>query len=692
MQKSNIFIILPFKESLNQNFAGAVSIYVQDTVKYSTYKKNIKIISSDGKNKSIFRNKKYILDFCNKYNNQEIDIIEIHNRPEYVKYIKKYFPNTKIVLTFHNDPLTLRGSTKLNERELLLNQCSKIVFISRWVQNKYFKSFKNSNFINTDIIYNGIKKLKKKYSKKKDILFVGKLNHAKGYSIYVDAAKKFKEYDKTWNFIAIGDEPRKKIFPDRKIVKEIGYKTNKEILKYYGNSEIAVGNSVWDEPFGRVALEASSRQCLPIISNIAGLTESKKIGYVLKENNSEELFKILKKLTNSTLLRRQLQLKYFNNNKFDIKKISKSIDNIRSSILNKNIRKKPNKNLKILHIANFNELSDGRLFYSFANKLNNGFVKDKHIVHTLSDRLYLKKNKSLFHPFTNFSNYTNFNNKIINTIINFTPDLIIFGHVFNIENRIFDYCKSNNILTANWFIDSISKDFLNRKKKLNFINLVNKVDKSFITSSPDYFKNNKIFKKLHFIPNPVDSAIDNNRNYRNNNLEYDIFIAISHGQNRAILKKGKNDERENIFSYAIKHLNQFKFASFGINNTEPIWGSNFFYHLKRSKIALNISRGSYQKMYSSDRLSSLMGNGLLVFLENKTGLTKMFKNNKDAVFFKTKVDLIKKINFFLKNDKLRKNIARSGCIKYHKKYSNLHVARYILSKLKLNNHKISWFK
>ena len=113
---------------------------------------------------------------------------------------------------------------------------------------------------------------------------------------------------------------------------------------------------------------------------------------------------------------------------------------------------------------------------------------------------------------------------------------------------------------------------------------------------------------------------------------------------------------------------------------------------ERSKIALNISRGSYQKMYSSDRLSSLMGNGLLVFLENKTGLTKMFKNNKDAVFFKTKVDLVKKINFFLKNDKLRKNIARSGCIKYHKKYSNLHVARYILSKLKLNNHKISWFK
>jgi hypothetical protein len=41
-----IFIILPFKESLNKNNAGAVSIFVKDTTRYSKYKKYIKIISS----------------------------------------------------------------------------------------------------------------------------------------------------------------------------------------------------------------------------------------------------------------------------------------------------------------------------------------------------------------------------------------------------------------------------------------------------------------------------------------------------------------------------------------------------------------------------------------------------------------------------------------------------------------------
>ena len=35
--KKNIFIILPYKESLNPSKAGAVSIYVQDTFKYTKY-------------------------------------------------------------------------------------------------------------------------------------------------------------------------------------------------------------------------------------------------------------------------------------------------------------------------------------------------------------------------------------------------------------------------------------------------------------------------------------------------------------------------------------------------------------------------------------------------------------------------------------------------------------------------------
>ena len=37
-------------------------------------------------------------------------------------------------------------------------------------------------------------------------------------------------------------------------------------------------------------------------------------------------------------------------------------------------------------------------------------------------------------------------------------------------------------------------------------------------------------------------------NYSNKYLEYDVFVAISHGQNRGILKKGKIGESYNVGS------------------------------------------------------------------------------------------------------------------------------------------------
>ena len=82
--KKDIFIILPFKESLDPNQAGAVSLYVKDTTKHSKYKNEISIISSDNlKNKSqLFRNKNYITNFCEKYKSTNIKIIEISSNDQ----------------------------------------------------------------------------------------------------------------------------------------------------------------------------------------------------------------------------------------------------------------------------------------------------------------------------------------------------------------------------------------------------------------------------------------------------------------------------------------------------------------------------------------------------------------------------------------------------------------------------------
>ena len=85
-------------------------------------------------------------------------------------------------------------------------------------------------------------------------------------------------------------------------------------MKYYEKSEIAIGNSIWQEPLGRIAIEASSRKCCPIISNVGGLIESKEIGIVLKKNDTNNILDILIKLTSKKSLLRKLQNEFYRKN------------------------------------------------------------------------------------------------------------------------------------------------------------------------------------------------------------------------------------------------------------------------------------------------------------------------------------------------------------------------------------------
>ena len=54
-----------------------------------------------------------------------------------------------------------------------------------------------------------------------------------------------------------------------------------------------------------------------------------------------------------------------------------------------------------------------------------------------------------------------------------------------------------------------------------------------------------------------------------------------------------------------------------------------------------------------------------------------FLNKKEIVYYNNKQDLIKKIIFYSKNDKLRSKIAKKGYQKYHRYFSNKIVANYI---------------
>ena len=306
-----ISILLPYKENFSPIYAGAVSLFVKDTVKISKYKNNITIYGNTNlkkiynlkysnldlkKDLLASQSKTYVDRFIEEETRNKSDIIEVHNRPIYIKYLINEKVDSNFVLYFHNDPLSMTGSKTINDRKLLLSKCEKIIFNSQWSKKRFLQGIKSS-FINSDkllVIYQSAKRSKIDKTKKlKWITFVGKLNKSKGYDIYGNAVCKILDKYKDWRGIVIGDEQRDKIIFQHKNLKILGFLKHEKVLDILSKTSIAVACSRWDEPLGRTSLEASSKGCAVIISNKGGLPETVTNAIILQKLDRKILFKKL---------------------------------------------------------------------------------------------------------------------------------------------------------------------------------------------------------------------------------------------------------------------------------------------------------------------------------------------------------------------------------------------------------------
>ena len=690
-----IATILPYKENYTFSKAQAAAIWVCDFFKYSKYqhrnyifgntntkdyltKNYININISNLKSKLSSTTKEYCKNIINKIKHENFDIIEIHNRPLIFNYLKKNI-NSKYILYFHNDPLSMNGSKTSNERLNLLIGLDKIVFVSKWVQDRFFIDLDKKLSDKTEIVYPSIQKIKKKNKKEKKITFVGKLNTSKGYDIYKDAITKILDEYQDWKAYSIGDEDRKRPIINHHNHQELGFLKHKEVLNFLNKSEIAVVPSRWEEPFGRTALESSSRGCATIISNRGGLPETTDHCIILKKLNSKELFKEIKKLILNPKLRKKIQNNGFKNIKHLVKNNSEFIDRIRNSLIQNFSLNYIRNKLRIINIYNTGQKNFHRLYnISLGKKFTNGFIRNGHDVLEISDRDFIRQNRNIFQA----KNIDKFQDYLVNTSKNYNPDLIFFGHTQNISPETIREFKNLNdkLIISQWNEDPVMKSLNYSKKNIENIRKYSEiVDHNFVTTHPSVLKKQKInIKNLHFLFIPVDKNIECFDVSKKNPIK-DLFYAMSHGVNRATLKKGKNDSRIHFLNNLIKKLENIDYDFYGFQNKEPIWGNDFYRALVNSKMGLNLSRGLPTKHYSSNRIASLMGNGLLTFVDKKTELDDMF-NNKEIVMYENIHDLTNKINFYKKNDNLRSKIASAGRKKYFKLFNELKTTKYIIDK------------
>jgi len=691
-KKLSIATILPYKENYSLEKASAASLWVSEFFKNSKFK-NDNFIYGNTKSKN-FLTKNYINiklkslkskfqsttseysdNLIKEINKKSFNLIEVHNRPLILFNLIKKIQN-RFILYFHNDPLSMKGSKTIDERLFILKNVEKIIFVSEWVKKRFFLDIDPKFSDKVDVIYPSVNKQKatKKY---KFIIFVGRLNHSKGYDIFSEAIQNILTEFPKWKAFSVGDEERRTIYINHNQHKELGFLNHKKTLNILNQSEISVVPSRWEEPFGRTALESASRGCATIISNKGGLTETTDQAIVLKNLDHKSLYKEIKNLILNNKKRKIIQKISRQKVKHIISTNTKLIDQIRFSVYPfYKINIIENK-IKIINLYNQGQKLNHRLFnISLGKKFTNGFTRNGHDVLEISDRDFIKNSKSfnlLKDSRVNFQNY------LIETCKNYNPDLLFFGHTRNIELSTINELKTlnKNLIISQWNEDPVMPSLSYSKQNISNIRLyAGSVDHNFITTDPSVLKKKINLDNFHFFFVPVDKNIERFNVFKMNPKK-DLFYAMSHGVNRAILKKGTEDNRVKFLDKLVKKISKIKYDFYGFANKQPIWGNNFNNALINSKMALNLSRGKPTKYYSSNRIASVIGNGLLTFIDNKVQMSDFFNKN-EIIFYNDINDLSDKIKFYSANDKLRKKIAENGKKKYFKLFNEINVAKYLV--------------
>ena len=153
--------------------------------------------------------------------------------------------------------------------------------------------------------------------------------------------------------------------------------------------------------------------------------------------------------------RKTLQKLGFKNVKHLIKDNSNLIDQIRGSLIQKFSLNFIRNKLRIINIYNTGQKLNHRLYnISLGKKFTNGFIRNGHDVLEISDRDFIKQNRTF-----SLSASTNdkFQKYLLETFKNYNPDFLFFGHTKNIELETIDKFKSTNknLVISQWNEDPI---------------------------------------------------------------------------------------------------------------------------------------------------------------------------------------------------------------------------------------------
>lgn len=317
--------------------------------------------------------------------------------------------------------------------------------------------------------------------------------------------------------------------------------------------------------------------------------------------------------------------------------------------------------MKIVHVSNFTTKWNGENYFTIPYKLNNGLTRLGHNVFSVCDRdiadSYLFGLRTLGHGYAN--------RKVLRICDEIRPDFLLLGHCTLIEPETIVAIRAlvPGLHIAHWNCDPLF--FPNNIARLKA--LAPLVDATFVTTAGPLMQSiGEGNRRVAFMPNPVDSSIETLRVFEQADLPVDLLFMGSADKERAAtcdaIRKG---------------IPGLRFETRGFGGATPVFGAKLFDLMSRCKMGLSLSRRDDIPLYASDRMSIMMGNGLLTFVDRRTGFDKVFGD--DAILsFAGISELIVKLEDLRRDDARRRNIAQKGWKKVHELFDSTRIAEWIL--------------
>ncbi len=332
--------------------------------------------------------------------------------------------------------------------------------------------------------------------------------------------------------------------------------------------------------------------------------------------------------------------------------------------------------MKIIHISNFGDKHNARLYWNQCFKISNGLIRNGHNVYNFSDR-----DRSRSSILGKLNNNLHVQKELLETIKNYKPDLIVLGHADRINLNTLEEIRKKNkyIKIIEWNVDNLHLD--NTRKKL--LQRSKYLDGIFSTTADEQIAQCVSNNFISFFPNIVDSTVENLKIFEQTSHPKDVFFALSHGVGTGKLRKKntlkeKKDPRVKFMDSLKKKLHNVNFNFFGMNGIQPVWASNFDRNIKDCYMGICLQRRPLLKYGLSDRIVQYLGNGLMVFIENETQYYDILKPNDEAVYFDSIEDLSEKIKFYKQNKYKAIQIAHNGHKKMHRDFNERVVTNYML--------------